>query len=172
MGTAARLRLRDQTSRRAPTHLFVSFTLVAALAAILYLYVAALERHEQRPVLIALPPQTQIHSLALDRVDGSAPLLLWRDGNGWREEGLEDGAPFRRIAADSTEAHEIFAEIPGLRGLVEEVVILYTPASFYGIGQFYADFHQIDDGEVLACLEGAHAALKRTPPLHQSDRSG
>jgi anti-sigma factor RsiW len=125
-GLMARLRMRHQAARRAPAHLFVSFTLVAALAVILYVYVDAVERHERRPILIALPAQTQIHSLALDRANSALPLLLWRDGNGWREEGLEDGVPFRRIAPDSAEAGEIFAEIPGLQSLVleEQVPVL------------------------------------------------
>lgn len=119
-GLMARWRERTETYRRAPTHLFVGFTLVAALAVILYVYVDAVERQSNRPVLIALPPQTQIYSLELERTDGGAPLLLWRDGSGWREQGLEDGAPFRRLAGSSSEAQGIFEEIPGLRGLVED----------------------------------------------------
>lgn len=36
---------------------------------------------------------------------------------------------------------------------VGEAVILETPALFFGIGQFYSDFAQVSDEEVLQCLE-------------------
>ncbi|MGE3151594.1 MAG: phosphoribosyltransferase [Nitrospiraceae bacterium] len=97
------------------------------------------------------------------------------------DDGIATGATFYASLAALREMKvgRLVAAVPvgpdrtqeDLRGLVEEVVILYTPASFYGIGQFYADFHQIDDEEVLACLEGARAALKRTSLLHKPDRS-
>jgi putative phosphoribosyl transferase len=35
----------------------------------------------------------------------------------------------------------------------DEMVAVATPAPFYGIGQFYADFTQTTDDEVAACLE-------------------
>jgi len=37
-------------------------------------------------------------------------------------------------------------------------VILETPTSFAAIGQFYLDFSQVADEEVLACLERACTA--------------
>ncbi|MDQ0957148.1 putative phosphoribosyl transferase [Streptomyces sp. B4I13] len=39
----------------------------------------------------------------------------------------------------------------------DELVCLHTPWDFYAIGQFYADFSQTDDDEVVACLEEAVA---------------
>ncbi|MFF4582459.1 phosphoribosyltransferase family protein [Streptomyces sp. NPDC001373] len=39
----------------------------------------------------------------------------------------------------------------------DEFVCLHTPRNFYAIGQFYADFSQTDDDEVVACLEEAIA---------------
>jgi len=35
----------------------------------------------------------------------------------------------------------------------DEMIAVATPAPFYGIGQFYADFSQTTDEEVIACLE-------------------
>lgn len=40
-----------------------------------------------------------------------------------------------------------------LGGLVDEVVCLAAPADFYGVGQFYREFHQLDDAEVVALME-------------------
>ena len=37
----------------------------------------------------------------------------------------------------------------------DEMIAVITPAPFYGIGQFYADFSQTTDDEVIACLEQA-----------------
>ena len=37
----------------------------------------------------------------------------------------------------------------------DEMISVVTPAPFYGIGQFYADFSQTTDDEVVACLERA-----------------
>jgi len=37
----------------------------------------------------------------------------------------------------------------------DEIVCLSTPENFYAIGQFYADFHQMDDEEVISLLERA-----------------
>ena len=42
-----------------------------------------------------------------------------------------------------------------LGGEADELVCLETPRDFYAIGQFYADFSQLDDEEVAACLERA-----------------
>jgi putative phosphoribosyl transferase len=46
-----------------------------------------------------------------------------------------------------------------LRSLVDDLVILQTPALFFGIGQFYSDFAQVEDEEVMACLERVRQAL-------------
>lgn len=98
------------------------------------------------------------------------------------DDGIATGATFYASLAALREMNvgRLVAAVPvapvrtedDLRGLVDEVVILHSPASFYGIGQFYADFHQIDDEEVLACLEGMRAALKRTPPPRHPNGSG
>ncbi|OIJ92490.1 phosphoribosyltransferase [Streptomyces colonosanans] len=42
-----------------------------------------------------------------------------------------------------------------LGGDADELVCLETPRDFYAIGQFYADFSQVEDEEVAACLERA-----------------
>ena len=43
----------------------------------------------------------------------------------------------------------------GFEGIADELICLTTPGSFTGIGQFYADFSQTSDEEVIACLRAA-----------------
>ena len=42
-----------------------------------------------------------------------------------------------------------------IRGYADEVVCLQTPMFFQAVGQFYADFPQVDDAEVIAILREA-----------------
>ena len=37
----------------------------------------------------------------------------------------------------------------------DRIVCLHAPADLMAVGQFYRDFHQLDDAEVVALLEGA-----------------
>lgn len=39
-----------------------------------------------------------------------------------------------------------------VRGYCDEIVCLHTPADFYAVGQFYADFGQVEDAEVARLL--------------------
>jgi len=49
-----------------------------------------------------------------------------------------------------------------IAGAADELVCVDTPGDFFAIGQFYADFSQATDDEVIACLE--HAATPATRP--------
>jgi putative phosphoribosyl transferase len=54
--------------------------------------------------------------------------------------------------------------VESLRPEVDELVCLATPEEFYAIGQFYLDFHQVSDDEVVALLERAASdRLSRAP---------
>jgi putative phosphoribosyl transferase len=55
-----------------------------------------------------------------------------------------------------------------LQRLVDEVFFLNVPESFCGIGEFYRDFHQLDDKEVIALLEN-YASCARDA---ETDRPG
>jgi putative phosphoribosyl transferase len=46
---------------------------------------------------------------------------------------------------------------------VDKAVHLATPANFYAVGQFYRDFAQLRDEEVVALLDEAHALLTSRP---------
>ncbi len=46
--------------------------------------------------------------------------------------------------------------IDSLKLLVDEVICLYTPETFYGIGQFYNNFEQVEDEEAIKLLKEAN----------------
>ena len=70
----------------------------------------------------------------------------------------------------------------GIGGDADELICLETPAAFFAIGQFYADFTQITDEEVIACLQraatpaagapAASAARAHASPARADDRPG
>ena len=45
-----------------------------------------------------------------------------------------------------------------IRGYADEVVCLQAPLFFQAVGQFYADFPQVDDNEVIEILQQAGQA--------------
>jgi putative phosphoribosyl transferase len=50
-----------------------------------------------------------------------------------------------------------------LRGTADEVVCLQTPDFFYAVGQWYEDFSQVPDEEVVGLLKRAAQELGRAP---------
>lgn len=54
--------------------------------------------------------------------------------------------------------------LEALRGEADEIVCLFVPAPFFGIGAFYRDFHQLTDDEVVDLLAA------RSPPRAPGDR--
>ncbi|MFF4822441.1 phosphoribosyltransferase family protein [Streptomyces sp. NPDC001312] len=50
-----------------------------------------------------------------------------------------------------------------LGGEADELVCLATPPDFFAVGQFYADFAQLDDEDVVACLRRAAGRSHRFP---------
>jgi len=87
------------------------------------------------------------------------------------DDGIATGATFfaslgallkaetaRTIAAVPVAPPRVLAE---LKMLVDEVVILHTSEWFFGIGQFYEQFPQVGDDEVIACLETVHTTIPR-----------
>jgi predicted phosphoribosyltransferase len=51
--------------------------------------------------------------------------------------------------------------VDDLRSVSDAVVVLETPEPFYAIGQFYDDFSQTSDSEVLAALRGGQSIRAR-----------
>jgi putative phosphoribosyl transferase len=57
-----------------------------------------------------------------------------------------------------------------LGGDADELVCLENPWAFAAVGQFYADFAQVDDEEVTACLRRAAHRHRRTAGAGSTDR--
>ena len=47
-----------------------------------------------------------------------------------------------------------------IEAVADDVIALATPEPYYGVGAWYEDFHQLDDGEVVRCLEVAQLRLR------------
>ena len=85
------------------------------------------------------------------------------------DDGIATGATFyaslgallkaetaRIVAAVTVAPPRVLAEF---KMLVDEVVVLHTSEWFFGIGQFYEQFPQVEDEEVITCLEKIRRAL-------------
>lgn len=69
--------------------------------------------------------------------------------------GLRQRAPARVVLAVPVAPSSTLA---ALSGEADEVVCLAQPSGFRAIGQFYRDFHQLADDEVIDLLERSRAA--------------
>lgn len=91
------------------------------------------------------------------------------------DDGIATGATFyaslgallkaetaRIVAAVPVAPPRVLAE---LKMLVDDVVVLHTSDRFFGIGQFYEQFPQVEDEEVITCLEKVRRALTRERKL-------
>ncbi|MHB1188843.1 phosphoribosyltransferase [Thiobacillus sp.] len=65
---------------------------------------------------------------------------------------LRDKKPARLVCAVPVAPPDTLEKI---RGYADEVICLEAPAFFRAVGQFYADFPQVDDDEVVAILRQA-----------------
>lgn len=77
--------------------------------------------------------------------------------------GIRRANPRRIILAVPVAPAETLEE---LRHEADEVVCLGTPELFYAIGQFYRDFHQLEDSEVVKILDQARMRHGRGEAQH------
>lgn len=85
------------------------------------------------------------------------------------DDGIATGATFYASlgALLKEETAKIVAAVPvapprvlaEVKRLVDEVVVLHTSEWFFGIGQFYEQFPQVEDEEVIVCLEEVRGML-------------
>ena len=69
--------------------------------------------------------------------------------------------PLRIIVAAPVAAPDTAED---LLAFADDVVVLTSPPWFAGVGSFYADFHQLEDAEVIALLnEAAKFAMTAAP---------
>ncbi len=98
------------------------------------------------------------------------------------DDGIATGASIRvAIAAlRQTRTAEIVVAAPvvplstreRLRGEADDVICVHTPKSFYAIGEFYDDFSQVTDEEVIELLRQASSKNPKDPcaaPPHKVD---
>ena len=84
------------------------------------------------------------------------------------DDGLATGATFFASVATVRQAHprRIIGAVPvgprstseEARRLVDQLVVLRVPEPFYAVGNFYRDFEQVEDREVLQYLNLAEEA--------------
>jgi putative phosphoribosyl transferase len=84
------------------------------------------------------------------------------------DDGIATGATFFASlgALFKAETKRIVAAVPvapprvvmELKNLIDEVLVLHTSEWFFGIGQFYEQFLQVEDDEVIDCLRTVRAA--------------
>ncbi|MDQ7246946.1 phosphoribosyltransferase [Dongia sedimenti] len=87
------------------------------------------------------------------------------------DDGIATGATVRAAlqATRRRQPHTIILAVPvapaetidALRHEADEILCLHMPADFGGVGQFYADFEQVDDTTVAALLRQNAAAMSR-----------
>ena len=65
--------------------------------------------------------------------------------------------PTKLVAATAVAPPETFEE---LRGLADDVVCLEVPEMFFAVGQFFRDFPQVSDEDVVAILKRSRSAFK------------
>jgi putative phosphoribosyl transferase len=85
------------------------------------------------------------------------------------DDGIATGATFFASlgALRKAETAKIVAAVPvapprvlaEVKSLVDEIVALHRSEWFFGIGQFYELFLQVEDDEVMACLKTVREAL-------------
>lgn len=85
------------------------------------------------------------------------------------DDGLATGATFFASIASVRQAHPrcIIGAVPvgprstiqEARSLVDQLVVLRVPEPFYAVGNFYRDFEQVEDREVLQYLNLAEEAF-------------
>ena len=91
------------------------------------------------------------------------------------DDGIATGSTFMAsaLAIRGLQPHRLVGVIPvgppstirEVRSHVDELVILMTPEPFYAVGNFFADFTQVEDRDVIQYLNLAEEAmLERTPP--------
>jgi putative phosphoribosyl transferase len=94
------------------------------------------------------------------------------------DDGIATGGSIRAALRGirQQEAKKVVLAIPvgpadsieSLRDEADEIVCLSTPPAFFGIGEFYRDFHQLADAEVIRLLELARPQPPSARAQHQA----
>ena len=74
---------------------------------------------------------------------------------------IEKQKPSKIIVALPVGPPSVIKKIDDMRG-VDQTICLLTPYDFYAVGQFYREFNQVDDQEVIKLLRKANSQFKET----------
>ena len=98
------------------------------------------------------------------------------------DDGLATGATMRAaaMAVRTKSPASVVVAVPvgsssavaRVAAVVDRVICLESPASFYAVGQFYADFRQTSDDEVNELLQAAWALFDAAGSGHQGCANG
>ena len=98
------------------------------------------------------------------------------------DDGLATGATMRAaaLAVKTRSPASVVVAVPvgsssavaRVAAVVDRVICLESPASFYAVGQFYADFRQTRDDEVRELLQAAWAMLDAPATGHEGRAGG
>jgi putative phosphoribosyl transferase len=98
------------------------------------------------------------------------------------DDGLATGATMRAaaMAVRAKSPASIVVAVPvgsssavaRVGAVVDRVICLESPASFYAVGQFYADFRQTSDDEVRELLQAAWALFDAAGSGHEGCANG
>jgi putative phosphoribosyl transferase len=98
------------------------------------------------------------------------------------DDGLATGATMRAaaLAVRTKSPASVVVAVPvgsssavaRVAAVVDRVICLESPASFYAVGQFYADFRQTSDDEVRELLQAAWAMLDAPATGHEDRVNG
>lgn len=78
---------------------------------------------------------------------------------------LKKKSPAKMVIAVPVASHNAVWK---LKGEVDEVIAVIVPTEFYGVGAFYHNFEQVEDSEVMHCLQRLRKEMKRTSLNHIS----
>ena len=97
------------------------------------------------------------------------------------DDGLATGATMRAaaMAVKTRSPASVVVAVPvgsssavaRVAAVVDRVICLESPASFYAVGQFYADFRQTSDDEVRELLQAAWAINEAPEDQHEDHAS-
>jgi putative phosphoribosyl transferase len=109
-------------------------------------------RAEYTPVRPPLDPAGRVAIVVDDGLATGATMIA-------ALHGLRARHPRRLICAVPVASAEAVAKV---RPHADEVVCLDTPEFFHAVGQFYGDFRQVEDSEVVALLRAAGASAAKS----------
>jgi len=106
--------------------------------------------------------RSQFHRSAMPALDGKTVLLV--------DDGLATGATAEAavLSAKQQKARRVIIAAPvasahaveRLRRVADDVAVLFTDAGFEAVGQYYGEFSQTTDDEVMALLHAAGGLTK------------